>query len=334
MKFKIAKLHFQSGLHLGSDYAGIGKETVLPLAHSDTIFSCLLNAYAELNGKPATDTLLSEFHKNDEEPPFKISSGYLFHDGFRETYFYLPKPVCDPADFCDPQNGQAMKLEFASKIKKMSWLDLETFVAWLQGKNIVPRIFHQDDKFHVLSQAESRPHQASDRLTMAASIYHIGVTHFNINAGLYFILQLNEDLFSESEFQQILNHAGFNGLGGRRASGNGVFSTELVELDEEWQTLFSLPPQNAFITLSLFYPARIGEVDPLAYQLAPRRGWTFSPFSELQLKRKSCWMFAEGSIFRNKQDGRLAEVKPDAFTAHPIYRYGVPMFFPFNYCGD
>jgi hypothetical protein len=51
------------------------------------------------------------------------------------------------------------------------------------------------------------------------------------------------------------------------------------------------------------------------------------------LRRKSVQMFAEGSLLRWPNDGdqsrsrpflgELADVTPDIFTAHPIWRYGL-----------
>ena len=41
-------------------------------------------------------------------------------------------------------------------------------------------------------------------------------------------------------------------------------------------------------------------------------------------------MFGEGSIFRNEPKGTLEDVTPsnNAFTAHNLYRYGIPISLP------
>jgi CRISPR/Cas system CSM-associated protein Csm4 (group 5 of RAMP superfamily) len=41
-------------------------------------------------------------------------------------------------------------------------------------------------------------------------------------------------------------------------------------------------------------------------------------------------MFGEGSVFRNEPKGTLADVTPpnNAFIAHSLYRYGIPISLP------
>ena len=97
-ELRIVKLRFTSALHLGTDVPGIGIEDSLSIAHSDTVFSCLINAYAELHsGDPkAVDKLLA---------PFCMKESLRF--GFRrrsrskgvtqmDVRYYLPKPLVDP----------------------------------------------------------------------------------------------------------------------------------------------------------------------------------------------------------------------------------------------
>ena len=100
-ELRIVKLHFRSTLHLGPDVPGIGIEDSLSIAHSDTLFSCLINAYAELHsGDPkAVDDLLAPFHKGN--PPFRISSAFPFQKRESDVRYYLPKPLVDPLDFYD-----------------------------------------------------------------------------------------------------------------------------------------------------------------------------------------------------------------------------------------
>ena len=77
-ELKIVKLKFRSALHLGADVSGIGLEDSLLIAHSDTLFSCLINSYAQLHSGnlSAVEQLLEPFC--DGQPPFRISINGIF----------------------------------------------------------------------------------------------------------------------------------------------------------------------------------------------------------------------------------------------------------------
>ena len=329
-ELKIVRLHFRSALHLGTDVPGIGVEDSLSIAHSDTLFSCLINSYAELHaGKPdAVDTLLDRFR--DGEPPFRISSAFPFQ---MQTY-YLPKPQVDPPRFYHPKHGRAAKRRSGKLFQNTSLVEINTFKKWINGgtQTLIreSEIKNATGDLGNLRTHEIRPQHASDRLTNATTIYHTGLVHFKSNAGLYFLVELN-DMDCE-EFEAVLRQAGRNGLGGRRSLGNGVFNVNqntINDLDRDWEALFALPKRNGFINLSLYLPEDFDCLNPVAYQLVPRRGWCYSSITPTQMKRKTVTMFGEGSVFRNKPKGGLADVTPkNGFTAHNLYRYGFPIALP------
>lgn len=338
-ELKIVTLHFRSTLHLGADVAGIGLEESLCLAHSDTLFSCLINSYAELHtGNPrAVDKLLVPFREG--EPPFRISSAFPFEmqSQFDVTY-YLPKPQIDPPQFYDDAHGQETKKEYGKAVRSAQLVEMDIFHAWLSGEEVdLDKLETQD--IGRICYREIRPQHARDRLTDAASIYHTGLVHFHGGSGLYFIVELNDTtLLDWDAFQAILRQAGMNGLGGRRSHGNGVFRVNrdtISVLDPEWQELFDLHERNGFngfVNLSLYLPDTFDGLNPVAYQLVPRRGWCYSATTPTQLKRKAVTMFGEGSVFHNEPRGQLAEVTPDEQheLAHPLYRYGIPLSLPIH----
>ncbi|MGB3509048.1 MAG: type III-A CRISPR-associated RAMP protein Csm4, partial [Microcoleaceae cyanobacterium] len=47
-----------------------------------------------------------------------------------------------------------------------------------------------------------------------------------------------------------------------------------------------------------------------------------------QGRRKSIQMFTEGSVFAVKPDGKLADVTPEKFTDHRVYRSGISLSLP------
>ena len=333
-QLKIVRLHFRSALHLGTDVPGIGIEDSLSIAHSDTLFSCLINSYAELHSgdTSAVEKLLDPFREG--EPPFRISSAFPFQ---MQTY-YLPKPQVDPPRFYHPKHGRAAKRRSGKLFQNTSLVEMNTFKKWING-GIQTHIGDKElkDATTILGNLrthEIRPQHASDRLTNATTIYHTGLVHFKSNAGLYFLVELNDmSLLNWDLLKDILTQAGMNGLGGRRSLGNGVFNVTISDLDRDWKDLFFLHEQeefNGFINLSLYLPEpeAFDCLDPVAYQLVPRRGWCYSSVATQQMKRKTVTMFSEGSVFRNKPQGALADVTPNGFTAHNLYRYGFPISLP------
>ena len=331
-KLKIVKLHFKSALHLGVDVPGIGLEGSQFIAHSDTLFSCLINSYAELHtGTPdAVDTLLDRFR--DGEPPFRISSAFPFQMRTESAAtYYLPKPLVDPPLFYNPSQRQWAEREYGKLVKNAQVVRLDTFQSWLEGKEADLDEREAQD-IASLHRHEIRPQHARDRLTNATTIYHTGLVHFQGSSGLYFLVELNDmNCLDWDAFKAVLRHAGRNGLGGRRSLGNGVFNVNentISDLDRNWKQLFDLPEQNGFISLSLYLPETFDALNPVAYQLVPRRGWCYSSITPTQMKRKAVTMFSEGSVFRNKPKGGLADVTPDDFTAHKLYRYGIPISLP------
>ena len=343
-ELKIVKLRFISSLHLGPDVPGIGIEDSLSIAHSDTVFSCLINAYAQLHsGDPkVVDKLLAPFHKGN--PPFRISSAFPFQKLENDVRYYLPKPLVDPLAFYDPRSGQNARKSYGKLIRNLSFVRIERFKNYWLGEGTQTRMTRGDleaanQEIRNVCVPTIRPQHTRDRLTDATTIYHTGLIYFSSNSGLYFLVEINDtSILSWDEFRAVLDLAGTNGLGGRRSHGNGAFEVtdDTIEpLDRTWQDLFN-QEQDGFVNLSLYLPETPDYLDPVAYQLAPRRGWCYSSTATTQVKRKTVTMFSEGSVFRNEPKGTLADVTPpnNAFTAHNLYRYGIPISLPIKLEND
>ena len=331
-ELKIVKLCFRSAIHLGENVSGIGIEESQLIAHSDTLFSCLINSYAQLHSGnlSAVDKLLKLFCKG--EPPFRITSAFPFETTYNSgIVYYLPKPLVDPPEFYS-----WAKQKYGKLVRNTQLVQISTFQNWLTGEEVDLSALEKQNIGGFCTR-EIRPQHARDRLTDATNIYHEGLTHFHRGAGLYFLVELNN--MNLNEFKAMLKQAGMNGLGGRRSSGKGVFDvTEntISELDDNWQNLFDLGAQDGFINLSLCLPEpnTIANLDPVAYQLVPRKGWCYSSVDPLQRKRQTVTMFGEGSVFRKQPIGTLADVTPQesnqspGFTTHNIYRYGISITLP------
>ena len=175
--------------------------------------------------------------------------------------------------------------------------------------------------------------QPVDRVTVnraasASSIYRIGRTVYAPGCGLWFGVQWPDengpDPDARERLETLLDHLGDRGLGGERSVGYGQFAWKpgaLLDLPER-------APDGPALTLSRYLPRR--EELPAAlqgsasYRLEAVSGWLNAPGHKAQ-RRKQVRLLAEGAVFQPMGTGPwgcLADVRPDGWNPHPIWRYG------------
>lgn len=313
--------------------------------HSDTLFSAWVSAYARLFGKDAVEELLKQF-QTETEPPFRLSSTFIYRQIDGKTIYYLPRPFKRPFNYQESKN----ELDFAKEYKKLNYLPLEVWQRWYQGegwkdsdaKELEAKAKKGEKLDDELRQAgtfdygeayksDKIPKIAVDRITTATNIYHTNFVYFQENAGLYFLVKFSKPEF-ENTFLNVLNFLGDEGIGGERSSGAGQFEVETSELTPEWEKVvnFKFDRGNFHSLISLFWEESLSN-DFLAdssYELLRRGGWISSSPSGSQRRRKSIQMFAEGSVFPVKPMGKLADVTPDGFNYHHVYRSGISLSLP------
>lgn len=319
MGWYLVRLKFNSPLHVGSDEASVGVEGVRSWIHSDTIFSALCNIWA---GDKKGEEILGRIKEGDFT--FRLSSAFPYKQQDKQFTYFLPRPLLPGSTSFDV---------FSSRVKKAEFLTLAQFEGWIRGDIRDDSgaadfgIGAKDTSFCI---EQVRPRHSSDRETMASSIYYCGEVFFKKGAGLYFIIET-------SETKDFLNYSlellSYYGLGGERNIGYGTFSYELEELAEnsQWMRLRQVQG-NAHCLVSLYYPdekeKREIQNSALAYGLVLRKGWFHSKTAKRQMKRNTCRMFSEGSIFKSVPKGCIPDLKPEGFSEHPIHRCGLAMSFP------
>jgi CRISPR-associated protein Csm4 len=135
-----------------------------------------------------------------------------------------------------------------------------------------------------------------------------------------------------------------NGIGTDRTTGHGQF-----EFDEQTDVKISFNlPDNAThqMSLSLYCPQKteIEELDNSYYDLIKRGGYIASPQNDnhLSIRKKSVYMFVEGSLFPNSgsRKGKIVDLMPNNVAlqesgqseiGHPIWRDGTSIFLPFTH---
>lgn len=342
--WRLVHLNFGSNpTHFGE--VGIGMEKTSERVRSDTLFSAWISVYARLFGKDAVEELLNQF-QNHDNPPFRVSSTYIYQQKENDTIYYLPRPFAMPKGY-----PRGEDLAFAKTYKKLNYLPLSVWKRWYQQDGMTSTdceeltAYTNGEKrnweleqlgtfdYSEAYQSSLIPKVAIDRITTASNFYQTGFTKFKTNAGLYFLVDFaTENQTLERELLASLWLLGEEGLGGERSSGAGRFTPDWSNLSTDWETLINFKNHNHYSLLSLYWQKSISKeelmTDTTSYQVQPRGGWVSSPLSGQQALRKKVRMFSEGSVFPILPKGELADVTPPDFTLHKIYRNGLSVSLP------
>lgn len=352
--WKLVRLNFEKNpVHFGE--LGIGLEETAERVCSDTLFSAWINAYVRLFGSEAVENLLQQFI---DFPPVRMSSTFIYRQQGEKFTYYLPRPLAFPRNY--PKEDD---LAFFKTYKKLKYLPLDIWQRWYQGEGLTTEgeksdraeliattnksnasgALHDAEAFDYGSTFKKHqlPKVAVDRVTRATNFYHTGFVQFETeqngngtkkHSGLYFLLQFTQtDKNLENRLHAALNLLGEEGLGGERSSGAGRFKIDCwFNLSSHWQKVVDFKEANSHCLMSLFWQQSLSSeflIDS-SYEIVERGGWIGSPFSGQQLRRKKVRMFAEGSVFSSPPSGQLADVTPERFNTHSIYRNGISLSLP------
>jgi CRISPR-associated protein Csm4 len=334
--FKILKLHFRSPLHLSkgkTDDYGESEE----LLHADTLKSALYVCVRQMLGPGAVGDTDAFFRR------FRTSSAFPFVGN--ELFF--PKPQARIQPFPDDEVAEERQ---AKKHKKLAFLGQSYFEDLItdQKRKLRRDDFTADGRFvsdHADVRALGRtPVFATDvqqRVTIPASYeedplpYYVDRLYFSETAGLWFAFEASEgDNTVYAEMLAALKYLGDCGIGTDRSVGNGQFEVNEASL------VLHVPDQPTHqLLLSLWCPEKT-ELDAdflgeSAYGLVKRGGYMASPDrpEHLTYRKKSIYMFTEGSLFPHRPDkpllGKITDLKPDAteVTQH-VWRDGLAFTVP------
>ncbi len=317
-KYLVIKLHFHSGLHIGlgkSHYSD--SDTIL---HSDSIAAALHVAARNLWGDFA----------NDFSQQLSLSSAFPFAG----EELYLPKPMIKLPPFGDVADDEIN----AKKFKRIRYISKDYFEKlindpmepWKDAKANMGGAFISKivrETAIIKSEIQERvfiPMDSADSLP-----YSVERLHFASDAGLYFMLNAEQDVLLR--LQQCLAMLGDQGLGTDRSVGNGQFTFTISEIT------FRLPESNYGVLLSMYSPRDTeytdqSFLDEARYNLHRRGGFISSPAEEsmMTLQKNSIYMFGEGSVFKDytKYKGEIKNLQPDERVNHPVWRDGRAFFLP------
>lgn len=294
---QLVKLRFKAPVHIGE--AGLGLEESARIVHSDTLYSAVFQTWLRVFG--------------EAPPEFRLSSAFPFAG---ERY-YFPRPLL-PA----PGYTNELALKYGKQLKRARFIERKHFVRWIKGEPLdYETLIEETQVLESVMETRVRPHVTLDRRRAASVLYFVGETVFDDrrDAGLFFLVDVQPEDWPR--FQTVLTVLGEEGIGGRRSQGYGVFEPEFSGAF----AIEQVSDPNAYLTLSLVYPDNSEEVrdNLVAYHLVERTGWLESMKGNLGRRHQRVLMFGEGSLFRRPVRGKLVNVAPPGFAAHPVvYRNG------------
>jgi CRISPR-associated RAMP protein, csm4 family len=330
MSYLLYKLRFPNGIHIGTASGNTLEETMMSV-YSDTFYSAIYNEYMKIYND-------DELYKISETGEFLISDLLPFKEKEDiSTDFYLPKP------FISIQRDETIKEKNdeevidRKKVKATNFIPadkLGEYFSFLKtGKNF-PEI---DDDF---GKKELYTKNKVSLKNEDTKLYNIEVFKFNEKSGLYFIVRLPENSEWQKIFENILESLSLTGIGGKRNSGFGQFTSEdpMFFDGEDFDAIES--ESDAYINRALYsdeknflsissYSPKMKEIEKIKesenyYQLIKRSGFVNSSlYSEQAEKRKQVYMLSSGSVLTFKPEGKILDLK--LHGKHSIYRMGKPI---------
>ena len=333
---------FKGPLHLS-----FGKEDnydqTQTLLHSDTLKSAIAVCALQLGlCKGGQDVKI--FMES-----FSISSAYpmanITYKDNNSDYYFFPKPII----------AQRLKVEGDDKkAKKVKYVDKDLFEKLLACKQSITTdnikgdfAFNierdKDEKFEVFD-TDGYQHVAIPRDgTSDSNPYFVDKLYFNEGCGLFFLTDAQGNTLKS--LKACIKLLADNGIGTDRTTGHGQF--EFNEQTDVNTISFKLPDNAKYqLSLSLYCPqeTEIRELDNSYYDLIKRGGYIASPENDnhLSIRKKSVYMFVEGSLFPNSANrkGKIVDLMPNNVAlqesgqseiGHPIWRDGTSIFLPFTH---
>jgi CRISPR-associated protein Csm4 len=341
MQMMIYPLRPRAPFHFG--VRGVGIEATSLTARSDMLFSALCITLRELHGRVELERFLDEFPTRahpEREPPMLLSAGLPYAGDIR----FYPRPLLPvPGLEHDPtEQKYQKKIAFVSEVVFQAWVGgrdvlqhydrrrrqnlLHGGQIWVTAEEraVLSDRFLDDDAQVRMWTVGDVPRVTVDRATSSSSVYQAGQVRFAPGAGIYLLIAWRDEGWRD-RFWDMLQVLGDTGIGGERSSGHGMFTP----LEPQSVDLPGMTGASRWMALSSCWPlpGQEGLLGPgAAYRLENRRGWMDSPEGR-NLRRKSVRMLEPGSILRSLPEhdvyGGLANVTPDIFNAHTVWRYGL-----------
>jgi len=361
MVLQLIKIKPLSPLHIGEP--GVGVENCTSYIRSDTLFAAVCNAWALIHGRQSLEDMLERFNTADiqnTEPPLALSSAFsmltvLDGEKSAKEYYFFPKPYSPAPPLKEPPVDEELKQKADELMKDAKYIEREVFNNWIKGPYLLgSKEWHdfasaisaeEDGLFPLIYRDQMGTRVTLDRISQQSQLYFFKSVNFQNSrrnnteyiGGLFCLVSSTNELWEK--FVAALKMLGDSGIGGERNIGYGRFEITPESLTSNF--FEEHENANAYLCLSLYNPskAELMEIaknkDVAFYGLIQRGGWIDSPFIGAPQKKRRCFMFREGAVFRfsSPPRGRLVDVSPGQNMPHNIYRYGIPFTVKINLSG-
>lgn len=320
----LTRLTFHGAVHIG-DHRPEDYNTSEEFLHSDTLYAALMAVGFEMQLQFPGEIILS--------------SAFPFCTIDDHKYYFFPKPL-----------NVKLKGEASQKdLKRVSWVDQQLFEQCLSSESCEPAFIHEEFAFSKLLDNPVKPFTKQIRqrvriprvrsTNVDAEPFYMEQLQFYPGSGLFFLADVPEKYMEA--FTRTLSMLGDQGLGTDRTVGLGGFT---FDIDHKWEV--KIPPKaSRVVTLGLLCPKE-NELAMLidatesraAYSLTKRGGWITTPPHQT-IRKKSIYMFTEGSVFSGKNLNRAGnqwieagnqwiDLKPEEISTHSIIRNGQCIVLP------
>lgn len=313
-KYRIIKLTNLSPLHIGTGRENYDFSSAS--LSSDAISAALASVRASLGHDSDINSFLSSF---------AISSAFPFVG----NQYFLP-------NLLRKINVDKHQEEtYRKRLKKIKFVESSLWQTIISGEPITIDESQLQKEFLIKSNTDfSAPSKTNvmQRVKVAhgehnSDPFFFEWTYFSPNAGLFCIVDADDQLFSE--LLQLFQLLGVEGIGTDKNIGGGKFDVEVGEI-----SLCEPSDANATMLLSTYIPSKdevsVLNLEASAYELILRNGYMAGSTIESlrHLRKKSIYIFNVGSVFATTQQlqGKIVDLTPqwNDNRLHPIYRSGRP----------
>jgi CRISPR type III-A-associated RAMP protein Csm4 len=314
--------------------SNVALSTTSYFAHSDTLFSALVESYMQGIGDA------SEFVENFKSGLLSISSLFYYLKKEDDIVYLLPKPVF--LDVYSPRDGKHKlrnQIKFISKgvweagFDCKAWTESSDYV-FIQNHDILltKREFeilglkNSDIVFSIVDVPKSpiRKNNDDESIYYQADLVIGGIT--GVEIGFYFLFEAAKD--QENKIKQAINLMVHSGIGGERNNTGRAMLNPLFE--EEFTLTIEENPsyEKGYTNISLFNPLNAQELEAVTFSQAILRGGRKTGNGEYHVIR----MIREGSLISGDFiKGQLVDIGKNQ-EGKTAYRNGKGFNLQLTYC--
>lgn len=311
MKFTGYELIFNTAVHFGRQKLDDSEHMI----YADTIFSALCHEALKLNGEEGLQKLIDLVDQNR----LRFSDAFPFNKSIDGKRYYIPKPMIEI------KHGDEGDSSVKKELKKLECIPWDKMTQYIDGKL---DIREETELYKTMGKSEIRT-MASVEEGKDTTPFSVGAYTFNADWGLYVIIGY-EDEADNMFIGELLMSLGYSGIGGKKSSGMGKFTTYNAKIPEELLEGICIDGQTMdnYMALSVSMPED-NELEQIMrnsrYALLRRGGFISSgSYANRQVKKKETYIFKSGSVFKTTFEGTLRDVSGEG--NHPVYRYAKPIF--------